>query len=560
LTTFERRQTLIEILRKQPGLRVPELAQLMTVSPGTVRNDLTALEEDGKVIRVHGGATVVDNVPLLSPSFSIRSRKNYLAKRSIAVQAARLVEDGDSILLDASTTVLQLTHELQNRRNLRVFTNGIEAARAMAKNPTNTVTLLGGALNQEGTSISGLMSEQFLQELHIQTAFVSCSGFSSEAGLTEVHLDEARLKVKMIAAAAQVIALVDSSKFGKVDLTSYARIDQITHLYTDQTLNFDWIARLRLSGLAFSVCSDNHVTTFTPGTREGRHFRIGFANLSDQLPFAIEVSKGIERAARDAGNVDLFMADNRLKPDVALKVAEQFLSQDLDLIIEYQIDAQMGTRIMNLFRERSIPVISIDIPMIGATYFGVDHYQAGLMAGLSLGEWVRDHWDGQFDQVIILEEPRAGAIPASRNQGQLEGFKTIVGDYSQDKRFYLDCGNTSEISERAFLSALKRLPNLHRLVVMCFNDGAVIGALEAARRLRREEDLIIVGQGADRRVLAELFLPGSRIIGSTVFSPEKYGDYIIPLALRILRGEPVPPAVYIETTFIKFDPKNLILN
>jgi ribose transport system substrate-binding protein len=415
------------------------------------------------------------------------------------------------------------------------------------------VTLLGGALNQEGTSISGLMSEQFLQELHIQTAFVSCSGFSPEAGLTEVHLDEARLKVKMIAAAARVIALVDSSKFGKVDLTSYARIDQITHLYTDQALNFDWIARLRLSGLAFSVCSDNHVTTFTPGTREDRHFRIGFANLSDQLPFAIEVSKGIERAARDAGNVDLFMADNRLKPEVALKVAEQFLTQDLDLIIEYQIDAQMGTRIMNLFRERNIPVISIDIPMTGATYFGVDHYQAGLMAGLALGEWVRDHWDGQFDQVIILEEPRAGAIPASRNQGQLEGFKSIIGNYPQDKRFFLDCGNTSEVSERAFLSALKRFSDLHRLVVMCFNDGAVIGALEAARRLRREADLIIVGQGADRRVLAELSLPGSRIIGSTIFSPEKYGEFIIPLALRILRGEPVPPAVYFETTFIKSD-------
>ena len=98
--------------------------------------------------------------------------------------------------------------------------------------------------------------------------------------------------------------------------------------------------------------------------------------------------------------------------------------------------------------------------------------------------------------------------------------------------------------------ALRQLPNAHRIAVICFNDGATIGALTAARRLNREQDVVIVGQGADRRVHEELKRPDSRIIGSTAYMPERYGDQLIPLALKILHGEPAPPAVYIEHTFV----------
>lgn len=551
MTTFERRQQLIEILRKQPGLRVPELAKLLGVSQGTIRNDLNALSGEGRLLRVHGGAALDEDLQLHSPSFGARAKRDAEAKLAIARWAAELIDDGDSILLDASTTVYYLTRFLQNRRKLRVVTNGIEVARALAKNPTNSVLLLGGVLNPDGYSLSGPVAEQLIRDLYIQTAFVSCSGFTPEAGLTEVHLDEAQLKSKAISAAKKVIALVDSSKFGKTDLTAFARTEQITHLYTDQGLDPTWIEKLRQANLSFSICSENSVSAVRPGGREQRRYRIGFANLSDQLPFAMDVRKSIERAAQKAGNIDLVLADNQLKADTALKVAEHFLTQHLDLVIEYQIDEQMGNRIMNLFQDAEIPVISVDIPMIGATYFGVDNYRAGHMAGVALGDWVRDSWGGQYDRVILLEEPRAGAVPATRIRSQLEGFTAVAGPVPEDCVLSLNSGNTREVSERAMLAALKRLPDLHQLVVMCFNDDAAIGALEAARRLDRERDIIIVGQGADRRVRQELERPGSRIIGSTAFSPEEYGEKLVALAMRLLGCEQVPPAVYMEHSFIQ---------
>lgn len=551
MTTFERRQKLIELLRTQPGLRVPELARLLEVSQGTIRNDLNALDEEGQVMRVRGGAAVNEDSQIQSPSFTNRSHKNAAAKEAIASRAAELVEDGDSILLDASTTVFYLTRYLQERKKLRVVTNGIEAARALSKNPTNRVILLGGTLNVDGSAISGTLSEQFLQDLHVQTAFISCSGITPENGLTEVNLDEAQLKIKMVRAAERVIAMVDSSKFGKVDLTSFAQLHQVAHLYSDEGLNREWVTALQQTGLSFSVCSKSSVATFTPGSAEKRHYRIGFANQSERLPFAVEVRKGLERAAKAAGNVDLVLADNQLRAETALKVAENFLTQNLDLVIEYQIDERMGNRIMNLYRNAGLPVICVDIPMTGATYFGVDNYRAGKMAGEALGEWVRDHWDGQYDLVFTMEEPRAGTLPGTRILSQIEGFQSVVGSISEEKHLALNSGNTLEVSERAMLAALKRFPNLHRLVVICFNDDVAVGVLEAARKLGREQDVVIVGQGAGRRVRDELEKPGSRIIGSTTFSPEKYGEKLIPLALSILRGEPVPPAVYMEHTFLQ---------
>jgi DeoR/GlpR family transcriptional regulator of sugar metabolism len=261
LKTYERRQSLLEILGSQPGLRVPELSLTLRVSQGTVRNDLDALEAEGRLIRVHGGAVLNEQIQFRSRDFSSRFQQNVAAKRAIGRRAAELVNDGDSILLDASSTVYYFAQAIQDRRRLRVITNGIDVARLLAQDPTNSVILLGGVLIPEGSSVTGLLSEQIIEELHIQKAFVSCSGLSIPRGLTEVHLDEAQLKRKAIESAHQVIALVDSTKIGNEDLTSFARLEQIKQLFTDAGLGQDWISRLRTAGVQLTLCEDMVLST-----------------------------------------------------------------------------------------------------------------------------------------------------------------------------------------------------------------------------------------------------------------------------------------------------------
>ena len=261
MTAYERRHLLIELLRKQPGLRVREMAVALGVSEGTVRNDLNSLEADGWLTRYHGGAVLREQARFNNISFSTRYQEHSTEKMLIARYAADLVNDGDSILLDASSTVYYLGQAIQGRQRLRVVTNGLDAARLMAKNPSNSVILIGGVLNQDGSSVTGLFSEQIIGELHTQKAFVSCSGFNLERGMTEVHIYEAQFKRKAIESAAQVVALIDSSKFGKEDLTSFASAGQITRLFTDSGLAPDWVVRLKRAGIEHTICENEATIT-----------------------------------------------------------------------------------------------------------------------------------------------------------------------------------------------------------------------------------------------------------------------------------------------------------
>lgn len=259
MTTYERRQSLLDILRKQPGLRVPELAKVLDVSEGTVRNDMNALEDEGSLKRVHGGAVLNDHDQFKNNSFLLRYQKNAAAKLAIASKAAVLVDDGDSLLLDASSTGYYLAQALSDRQKLRVMTNGFEVARELAKNSSNTVVLIGGVVNNDSSSVTGLLSEQIIAEMHIEKAFFSCSGFSLERGMTEVHFAEAQLKRKAIESSQQIIALIDSNKFGKEDLTPFARTDQITHLISDSKLSSEWAKKLKQAGVNFTLCEEETV-------------------------------------------------------------------------------------------------------------------------------------------------------------------------------------------------------------------------------------------------------------------------------------------------------------
>ena len=256
MTTSQRRQSLLDVLRKQPGLRVPELAETLDVSEGTVRNDLNALEQQGLLTRVHGGAVINLQDQFQNNSFILRYQNNAAAKLAIARAAAALVNDGDSILLDASSTAFYFAEALSEHQRLRVMTNGFEAARELAQNTTNTVILIGGIVNKDSSSVTGLLSEHIIEELHIQKAFLSCSGFSLESGMTEVHLAEAQLKRKVIESSQELFALVDSSKFGKEDLTSFARPEKIRRLFTDRQLSPDWAERLQQAGVEFTICEE----------------------------------------------------------------------------------------------------------------------------------------------------------------------------------------------------------------------------------------------------------------------------------------------------------------
>ncbi len=256
---FVRRQSLLDLLLKQPGIRATELANALGVSQGTVRNDLKILEQEGLILRKHGGAVLEDRDPFQNNPFQLRYRENATAKRAIARAAAQMVGNNDSILIDASSTSFYFAQAIITRQKLRVVTNGIDVARLLAQNLSNTVILIGGVVNNDSASVTGPLSELIIKELRIQNAYVSCSGFSIERGMTEVHLAEAQIKRKAIESCQQLIALVDSTKFGRENLTSFAPPERIKLLFTDTHITPEWAARLSEIGVELTICPEETI-------------------------------------------------------------------------------------------------------------------------------------------------------------------------------------------------------------------------------------------------------------------------------------------------------------
>ena len=559
MITFERQQSILRLLKEQPGLKVIKLAELFGVSRGTIRNDLLVLEEQNKVKRVRGGAVLIEGgATAVSPhalSLPITA-VNTESKRRIARWAAELVEDNDAILLDASTSVQHIVPFLRNRQNLTIITNGLDTARLLKQQTEHTIIMLGGMLVHGANATGGILGSDILDHLNIRTAFVSGVGFTPETGVTERSLAEAQLKEKILAKSMKTAVLMDETKLGKVGLVHFASLEDISHFFTDGDVSTEFIEQMRAADVNLMICGENTVRSHTVSGNLPQ-YTLGFANESEELPFAVEVRRGLEQAAAVQNNIDLVIADNKLSGKEALRVADKLIARNVDLVIEYQIDHKAGGLLMDKFQQANIPVIALDIPMVGATFFGVDNYRAGHVAGVAMGQWLQKEWQGAFDRMLVLEEPRAGVLPAARIQGQLDGVTEILKEISAEKLIFLDSGNTSSMSEAQVYKTLQSIPKLQHIAVLSFNTDAAMGALRAARRLGREQDVAIVGQGADRLLLDEIQQPGSRVIGATSYMPERYGEQLIKLALKILQGEPAPPAVYTKHVFLNKDNVNL---
>ncbi len=547
MRAFERRQEILNVLRERNTLKVTELAELFGVSQGTIRSDLDYLSQTEQVTRIRGGATLLNGHQISDPEFAARAHVNLCAKQCIARWAADIVEDGDAIFIDASTTTYHMVPFLQDHRKLTIITYGIETALALAKNPSFTVILLGGVVRPGTVAVTGQISEKALDDLHIRTAFVSCAGFSVKAGLTDADIQLAELKSKVIQSAEHVIALIDSSKFGNVELSSFATVDQVSQILTDADLDTGYIDQLRQTQTVLTVCGEGTTSSFTPVDEEVVHYRIGFANLGENRPFAVEVRRGLEQAVQDVGHIDLVLADNKHDNQVALEVADYLIHTGVDIAIEYHYDEKTGSLIADKFKQAGIPVIAVDTTMIGATFFGVDNYRAGRDGGIVLGNWIKQNWDGQIDRLIVLEHTMGGPLPAARITGQIDGLQEVIGEIPPSRIISVDDRDTPTDTEAQVTHILGSLPDEHRLAIVSLSDTHTAEIISVARKAGREQDVVCVAQGTGTRLTrSEVHRPGSSVVAAVAFRPEQYGEQLIELAQRLLRGEPVPPAVYID--------------
>jgi DeoR family transcriptional regulator of aga operon/DeoR family fructose operon transcriptional repressor len=227
---------------------VADLALRFGVSQVTIRKDLESLEADQRLIRTHGGA-IASERSQAELAFDIRERRQREEKQAIGAAAAAMVASGDSIALDASTTALHLAWNLRQHTELSVVTNGLHIAAELAALPGITVLMPGGRLRWEAFSLVGSWGDVLLSGVNIQRAFLGATGFTLETGLTDVTEDEAAIKRQMVAAAREVIAVIDHTKWDRVGVATFCALERISLVITDTAAPAELVAGVRARGI-----------------------------------------------------------------------------------------------------------------------------------------------------------------------------------------------------------------------------------------------------------------------------------------------------------------------
>lgn len=280
-----------------------------------------------------------------------------------------------------------------------------------------------------------------------------------------------------------------------------------------------------------------------------RPLRIGFGIQDSSIEFSQLVQKSIERCAA-AANIELVTLDNQDSGARALENAETFIRERVDLLIESQTNVALAERIAARMRSASIPIIALEIPLPGAVFFGANNVEAGMLAGRHLAHWAQTHWNGEMDEILLLDLPKAGHIPNARIQGSLLGILERVAWVSFSQVKTLHTVGTYESAHSAVRKHLSRTRS-RRILIAAINDESGLGALRAFRDAEREHHCAIVTHNAGNSVLEELHNRKSRLIGSVAYFPERYGDSIIPLAEKMLQGQPVSRLNFVRHEIIK---------
>jgi len=226
--------------------RVTDLAKHFGVTEETIRRDLEKLESEGKLLRSHGGA-VAPVVASGERHYTERQVANTREKSAIARLAVQLIEEGDTVVLDASSTVLHLARLLPDI-DVTVLTNSIQVALALADRPRVRVVGTGGTLSSASLSFAGPQAEESLEKYYVNKAFLSCTGVDLEFGLSDINERQALLKVKMMDIAARTYLLADHSKFGAKSLRRFSRIEDVDEIITDSSVDADTLEMIRQAG------------------------------------------------------------------------------------------------------------------------------------------------------------------------------------------------------------------------------------------------------------------------------------------------------------------------
>jgi DeoR family transcriptional regulator of aga operon len=246
-----RRSKILDIVKQRGSISITELEALLDVSAATIRRDLDALGDQNHLRRTHGGAFVEEaRLTTAEPEHALQSLQMQDEKQRIGTAAAQLIENGQSLLFDSSSTVFEVTHSLQGYHDLTVVTNDVLIAGELADHPAvSALIVTGGTLRKRHYTLGGTATADMLGGLHVDITFLGVHALD-EMGASETNLEVARIKALMVQAARRVIVLADHTKLGWRAFAPIVPLKYLHDLVTDREADQTTISRLREHGIS----------------------------------------------------------------------------------------------------------------------------------------------------------------------------------------------------------------------------------------------------------------------------------------------------------------------
>ncbi|MGA7401161.1 MAG: transcriptional repressor AgaR [Candidatus Sulfotelmatobacter sp.] len=265
----ERRRAILEALRRDGRVLVADLARHFRTSQVTIRKDLEILHSSGKIHRTHGGALPSRDGALEDPTLREKEKLHRKEKLQIASVAAQMVKEGQVVILDSGTTTTAIARALRHHQNLTIITNAVNIAAELAGSSLDVI-LTGGTLRKNSFSLVGPIAEETLRRLNADVLFLGVDGFDVHYGLSTPNLLEAKVNRAMMEVSRVVVAVCDSSKFGRRSLSLIAPPSAIQQIITDRAAPKNDIDQLRKAGVEITQV---HADGRPPTTEDVRQKR-----------------------------------------------------------------------------------------------------------------------------------------------------------------------------------------------------------------------------------------------------------------------------------------------
>ena len=244
----QRREEIVAAVHSNGKVRVTELSQKYNVSEVSIRKDLEILEARGQLARIHGGAVGLEKM-YVNMDLSERFKTNSAAKKKLAQKIAEIIEDNDTIMMNAGTTLAYVLRALKGKKNINILTNSIQNANEAALFSSFNVILLGGELDSKYQFSYGKDAEAQIENYHATKCILSVDGISALSGLTLYYSNEATLAKKMIENSSEVIVAADSSKLGRSAFAKISDAKKVDVLVTNKIENKEEAAALKKLGI-----------------------------------------------------------------------------------------------------------------------------------------------------------------------------------------------------------------------------------------------------------------------------------------------------------------------